>query len=509
MGGGIVQHPEGDADMTDERSVPPPGRPVAGDRRSQALRRDRRPARHDETRVPTTESEQAESNRLGLLGATALVVGSIVGVGIFNLPTSLAGYGPITLVSMGLTTIGALALALLFASLSRRMPADGGPYAYARTAFGNGVGFANAWSYWITAWAGNAAIAVGWVLYVEVFINKGGAKLGSILLVLAGLWIPAAINLSGVKNMGGFQIGTTVLKFAALAFMSILGLFYIDTANFTPWNVSGGSAVSAIGGGMAIALFSYLGVETASVAAARVRDPDRNVPRATLLGTLATAVVYMLSLTAVFGIVPTSKLADSSAPFSTAVDTMFGGTAWGNVMAAVVIVSGIGALNGWTMVTAEMPRAAARDRVFPERFGRLNSRGMPAFGIVASTTLASIAMLINYLGSDGETVFLTLVLMTGITAAVPYAFSALAQIKWRVTDQRKMDTPRFTRDMIVAVLALAFSILFIVYSRNTGHSFWVYWAPYMMSAAALALGVPVYRSQRSKMTAPPEVPPYR
>jgi APA family basic amino acid/polyamine antiporter len=99
-------------------------------------------------------------------------VGSIVGVGIFNLPASLAAYGPITLISMGLTMIAALALALLFASLSRRMPAHGGPYAYARAAFGNGLGFANAWSYWITAWAGNAAIAVGWVLYVEVFVNK-------------------------------------------------------------------------------------------------------------------------------------------------------------------------------------------------------------------------------------------------------------------------------------------------------------------------------------------------
>jgi hypothetical protein len=98
-------------------------------------------------------------NRLGLTGASALVVGSIVGVGIFNLPSSLAGYGPITLISMGLTTVGALALAFLFASLARRMPADGGPYAYARVAFGNGLGFLNAWSYWITAWAGNCTVS--------------------------------------------------------------------------------------------------------------------------------------------------------------------------------------------------------------------------------------------------------------------------------------------------------------------------------------------------------------
>ena len=98
-------------------------------------------------------------HQFGLPAAMALIVGSVIGVGIFNLPTSLAFYGPITLVSMALTTVGALVLAVLFASLSRRLPADGGPYAYARAAFGNRLGFANAWSYWITAWGGNAAIA--------------------------------------------------------------------------------------------------------------------------------------------------------------------------------------------------------------------------------------------------------------------------------------------------------------------------------------------------------------
>src|SRR3954451_23233576 len=164
-------------------------------------------------------------HRFGLTTAIALIVGSIIGVGIFNLPTSFAAYGPISLVSMGLTTIGALALAMLFASLLRRLPADRGPYAYARVAFGNGFGFANAWSYWITAWAGNAAIAVGWVLYVEVFVNKGQTKIWSIMLVLAGLWVPALINLRGLRNIGAFQVATTIAKFAGLAFMSTVGLF--------------------------------------------------------------------------------------------------------------------------------------------------------------------------------------------------------------------------------------------------------------------------------------------
>jgi basic amino acid/polyamine antiporter, APA family len=447
--------------------------------------------------------------RFGLTQAIALIMGSIIGVGIFNLPTSLASYGPITLVSMGLTTIGALVLALLFAALSRRLPADGGPYAYARVAFGNRVGFVNAWSYWITAWAGNAAIAVGWVLYVEQFVNKGHNRLGSILLVLVGLWVPAAINLSGVKNMGSVQVGTTILKFAALVFMSTVGLFYIQRANYTPWNVSGESAIAAIGGGMAIALFSYLGVETAAVAAAKVRDPDRNIPRATIFGTLATAVVYMLSLTAVFGILPTSQLGTATAPFSDAANAIFGGTWAGNVMAILVIISGFGALNGWTMICAEMPLAAANDGLFPDQFKRISQAGVPSYGIVASTLLASVAMILNFLGSSGATAFTTLVLMSGITAAIPYAFSALAQLKWRWRDHRTLETPRFVRDTIVAVVSLVFSILFIYYSRNTGNSLWIVWAPFFLAGAALLLGIPVYARQRAAMTEPEPVPAYR
>ena len=144
-------------------------------------------------------------------------MGSIIGVGIFSLPYAIASYGPISLVAMALATVGAVALAFMFAVLSRRIPAEGGPYGYARAAFGNGFGFSQAWLYWITAWAGNAAIVVGWVFYVEKFVNKGGSTAGSIVIALVGLWIPAAVNLTGVRNMGVFQLWTTVLKFIPLA----------------------------------------------------------------------------------------------------------------------------------------------------------------------------------------------------------------------------------------------------------------------------------------------------
>ncbi|MBW6434902.1 amino acid permease [Actinoplanes hulinensis] len=463
-----------------------------------------------EVREASSKPEAAAS--LGLPQATALILGSIIGVGIFNLPYSLASIGPISIVAMLLTTLGAVALALMFASLSRRLPADGGPYAYARAGFGNGTGFMNAWSYWITAWAGNAAIVTGWVFYVEKFVNTGHVAGWSIVIALVGLWIPAAVNLSGVKNAGAVQLWTSIIKYVPLALMSTVGLFAISSGNFSPWNVSGESDLSAIGSAMAICLFSYLGVEAAAVAAAKVRDPERNIPKATLLGTLGSSVVYLLSMIAVFGTVPTTELAkdENKASYSVAADAMVGGGTWaGSLVALAVIVSGIGALNGWIMICAEMPLAAAKDGLFPEVFGRVSSRGVPAVSIISSTVLGSVAMAVSFMGASGATVFNTLVLMTGITAAIPYAFSALAQLKWRLRDRRELHTPRFARDATVAVLALAFSVLFIVCSRNTGADNWYQvWSPFLMAGAAMLIGIPVYLRMRTRMTEPPPVPPY-
>ena len=307
--------------------------------------------------------------------------------------------------------------------------------------------------------------------------------------MLVGLWLPAIINLTGVKNMGAVQVGTTILKFAAVLFMATVGLFFIHTANYTPWNVSGEGAIGAIGGGMAIALFSYLGVETASVAAGKVKDPDRNIPRSTVLGTVATAVVYMLSLDAVFGILSNDATADSTAPFSDAANVMFGGAWAGDVMSIAVIVSGLGALVGWTMICAEMPLAAAKDGLFPERFKRCQARraGVRDHRVDRARVDRDGRQLPRLQRRDG-------VHDAGADdrhhCRHPVRVLGAGADQVALVDHKQGQ--RFARDMVVAVLSLVFSMLFIWYSRNTGHSFFVYWAPFLMAGGALLLGIPVY-----------------
>ncbi len=429
---------------------------------------------------PLAPAEPSARSTFGLPTATALVIGSVIGTGVFALPSALAAYGPISLVAFVLVTIGALALALTFGALSKRVPGSGGPYVYARDAFGDFGGFLNAWCYWITAWAGNAAIVVALVGYVEVFVNTDHATAWSIVIALVGLWLPAVVNLSGVRSMASVQVVTTVLKFVPLLLMATVGLLFVKADNFGAFNATGTSAGSAISAAAAIALFSYLGIETASVAAGRVRNPARNVGRATVLGTLGCAVVYLLGTVTVFGTVPNAALQLSTAPFTDSANAIVGGSWAGQAVAVAAVVSGLGALVGWTLVTAEMPMAAAQDRLFPAPFARTR-RGIPVFGIVSSTVLASVLVVFSYTSFDK--VFTTLVLLSVFTAVVPYLFSAGAQVYWLLTRGRATRWPHLVRDVGVSALALVFSFWSLAGSG--------YQAVYY-GTVVLLLGIPLY-----------------
>ena len=229
---------------------------------------------------------------LGLSSATALVIGSIIGTGVFTMPAVLAGAGTSSILTLVVISCGAVLLGIMFGQLTKRVPTtDGGLYAYARHEFGDFAGYLTAWCYWITCWAGNAAIVASWVLYVEALFGidnpSAWVNLG---IALTGLWIPAVINLAGVRQMEWFQNVTVVLKFLPLLLVATLGWFFVSSANFGPFNASGGSLYDAVNLAAGVALFSFIGVECASIAAGRVANPRRNVGRASFYGTAVERV---------------------------------------------------------------------------------------------------------------------------------------------------------------------------------------------------------------------------
>ncbi|MER5890707.1 amino acid permease [Streptomyces sp. NPDC001941] len=403
------------------------------------------------------DEQGKHARRFGLPVATALVMGNIIGGGIFLLPASVAPFGTISLVAFGVLTLGAICLALVFGRLAERLPQTGGPYVYAREAFGDFAGFLAAWSYWITTWVSNAALAVAAVGYLDVLVPVHDSKAATITAALVLQWLPALANLAGTRYVGAVQLVATVLKFVPLLLVAVGGLFFFDPANLGPFQAGDQGALGAVSASAAILLFSYLGVESAAVSAGEVRDPRRNVGRATILGTLGAAVIYLLGTLAVFGTVAHGRLVDSTAPFSEAVNAMFGGSWGGTAVACMALVSMVGALNGWTLLSAQTPYAAAKDGLFPQVFAQ-KRRGVPTVGVLVTVVLASLLTVYNYTaGSQG--VFEILVLVTTFTATVPYLLSTAAQIYFLASGQSaRVDRRRLVRDAVLALAAFGFSM---------------------------------------------------
>lgn len=409
----------------------------------------------------TSSRDHVKARTLGLSSATGLVLGSIVGTGVFTMPAVMAGAGTMSLVVLGVIAIGALLLGVLFGQLTRRVPnSAGGLYAYSRHEFGDFAGYLVGWCYWIQAWAGNAAIVASWVFYVDSLLglkHVSGTENWGIALV--GLWVPAAVNLAGVRQMAWFQNVTVILKFLPLLFVGVVGWFFVKAVNFGSFNMSGGSLYSGIGIAAGVALFSFIGVEAAAVTAKRVRDPLRNVGRASILGTGASAILYVLVTAAVFGLVPHHALLNNGAPFVNAFQGIFPHGTWpGEFIAALAVISGIGALNGWTLIVTETSRAIADDDLFPKPFGWVDRNDTAWFGIVVGAILPSILMLWRYEASAGLTVFTYLVDLTVVTVAIPYFFSAIAQLTYLVSRRRRVHGWALSRDLAVAGSGVLFSM---------------------------------------------------
>ncbi|WP_105968850.1 amino acid permease [Streptomyces geranii] len=425
----------------------------------------------------------------GLAAATALVMGNIIGGGIFVLPATVAPYGSVSLLAFLVLSVGAVLLALLFGRLARRSPVTGGLYVYPRDAFGPFAGFLSAWSYWTMTWVSIAALAVAAVGYVDVLIPLDDSHaLGALVAILA-LWLPAAANFAGTRWVGGVQIVSTILKFVPLLVVATVGLFFVDTDNFGAFNASGDSVPGALAASAALLLYSFLGVESAAISAGEVADPERNVGRASVLGTLGSALVYILGTVAVFGLVPHDKLVDSGAPFADAVNAITGGGWGGTAIALVAVASIVGCLNGWILMAAQMPYAAARDGLFPAPFARVGKGGVPGFGVLACALLGTALIAFNYTAGP-DTTFRVLVLITTFTGCVPYLFSAAAQLYWLAKGTRARVRPAgLVRDLTVASLSFAFSFWLIA---GAGY------AAVYQGVLFLFAGIPVYVWMRGR-----------
>ncbi len=449
------------------------------------------------------------ARQLGFWMCVALVVGNIIGSGIFLLPASLAPYGLNSVWAWLLTSAGAIVLALVFAGLSRAFPTAGGPYAYTRMAFGDLAAFIVIWGYWISLLVGNAAIATGAVSYLSNLLPWIAEKRGaSAVVTVFFVWLLTAVNVHGARAAGKLQIVTTILKLAPL--LAIVGLgVYLAMTGSSRLNgnhlTSSHFSMNAVTAAATLTLFALCGLESAAVAADKAKDPARTIPRATILGTVLSAAIYIVASTTVLLLIPGDRLAHSNAPFAD-VASLFWGGAVAHWFALFAAISALGALNGWILLNGELPFQMAKSGLFPKIFAYQSPRQTPTFALCFSSVLITVLVLMNY-GKSMVEVFTYMVLLSTTATLVMYLACALAVLKllWSGAIAASKSTFGLA---IAGVIGTIFALWAIIGAgistdpKTCGNSLicWTPWQanPVYMGFALLAVAMPVYYAMRAR-----------
>ncbi|MFM5931416.1 MAG: amino acid permease [Novosphingobium sp.] len=369
-----------------------------------------------------------EKKALGFWAVLALCVGNMIGSGIYLLPATLAPLGWNQMLGWMVTIGGALCLGLVFARLGSKLPLPGGPYAYADRAFGPLAGFLTAWAYWVMTWVGNGAIAIAVVSNLSLLFPQIGAQPGlPAILALLCVWLLTAINVIGVKAAGRVQEVTTLLKVLPLVLLIVLALWLsLSGAPRAPdpqVAISGASVMTAAG----LTFWGFLGLESATVPADKVKDAARVVPRATLIGVVLTGLVY-LGISLAFALyMPAGEAAASPAPVADLLGRHFGAGVAG-IVALFAAISAFGALNGWILVQGEMAWAMARGGVFPRWFAAESVRGTPVRAHVLSSLLLTGIVLLNFQKGMGK-LFEFVASVSLASGLVVYLVASLAALK--------------------------------------------------------------------------------
>ena len=414
---------------------------------------------------------------IGFWALLALVVGNMIGSGIYILPATLAPLGWNQMLGWLVTIGGALCLAMVFARLGAKLPLAGGPYAYADAAFGRLAGFITAWSYWVMIWAGNGAIAVAVVSNLSLIFPVIGQVAGlPALLVVACVWLLTLVNIAGVREASRVQAVTTLLKLLPLVLLIGLALYLV--ASGAPRAPDPGVALSghAIANAAGLTFWGFLGLESATVPADKVDNAARTVPRATMIGMALAGVIY-LGISGAFALyMPVAEAAASPAPVADFLGRYFGSGMAGAV-ALFAAISAFGTLNGFILLQGEVPRAMARGGVFPRWLGKDGARGTPVRAHVLSSVLLTVVALLNYQKGMAD-LFAFIASVSLAAGMLSYLMSALAALRLQPGDRRFA---------VVALIAAAFTI-------------WATWGlgnEAMAYGALLVLaGLPVYWAVR-------------
>lgn len=441
------------------------------------------------------EERKSLRRELGLIPATAFVIGNTIGSGIFMAPQGLAAVASpaASMLAWVITSAGSILLAISFMRLGRAIPLTGGPVVYTRRAFGDFAAFLVAWTYWIGIWVGDAAIITASVSYLAYFIPQlASDRLLAFLASTGILWVFTLINLKGIKEAGVVSVVTTVGKVIPLLIFAGVAIFHFNPENFQTTSSPELSGLSGLSIAVSITLWSFLGLESATLPAEEIKDPEKNIPRSTILGILFCALVYLLISGLAIGAMPQEKLAVTQSPLAEIIDYVTGGNWGGTLIALGALVSTLGTISGWIMVTARCSYGAAQDQLFPSFFTRVHPRfQVPHVALLISSLGTNLILITNYVKTL-TAAFNFILLLSTLSILPVYAFTAAADMMLLTKRDRDFSFTHFLKNSFLALLAFVYSLYAIF---GSGASVVMY------GFLLLLAGIPVYIFQKLRNTA--------
>lgn len=369
------------------------------------------------------------SKRLNKGMSLAMVVGTMIGSGIYLLPTTLAPYGPNLVAAFAVTITGTLCLALVFARLSARLP--GGPFAYVEAAFGETPAFLTLWSYLVSQWTGVAAVAVAVAGAIGHVLPQVSGGIGLTIVALGSILVLTVVNLTGARSAGWVQVWATLIKIVPLLAVVLLVAVRFGTGEPveplapTPLTLAGVAAAAAL------MLFSLTGFEAATVTANVTEASEQTVPRATIVGTGITGLIYLTATVSALMLLPSALAANSTAPFADAIGPILGSAA-GAVVAVIAAISAFGTCNALLLLSAEVGRSIAGANDLPPLFRRTNAAGVPVGSLLVGAAIASV-LVIASTSDSFVTVYVFIALVSTVASLVLYVVCAAAAMKLKVT----------------------------------------------------------------------------
>ena len=426
-----------------------------------------------------TVDKNDTQTKIGFWRGWSIAVGCAIGSGVFMMPTLLAPYGMLGMAGWLVAGGGTLLVALSLSRLVRRIPKIGGPYAYVHEGLGHFAGFLIAWTYWIACIAAVSGIAIAFVGYLGVFIPEiTTSRILSLVFALGLIWTIFALNIRSLEDSSKFQVVSTILKILPLLFMIVMGFAHMQPDNLPDYNPTDLHPAALLATVTTLVMWSFVGIETASVPAHNMTEPEKTIPKVLVAAVLTILTIYLLVSFAIALVVPADELMVSTAPFALAATKIMG-----PVGAALItfgaLISTLGSLNANALTAGNVALAAAKDNLLPDRFAILSKSGTPGFAFVISGLFVSVLLFLNY--TKGlVAAFTFMAMLSTLSTLMAYAFCAVAEFYFL-----KNDRPGPERSKAIGLSIAAFLYAFFaIWGAGTEIVFY--------SFMLILIGMPIY-----------------